>query len=122
MIAALLTAAAIALSPVHFGVYLPRQHVLLKPVWARTPTPAELAASGLNWKGRRLPPARVVLRCSVRPDGGLKSCRVLAESAEGRGYGASALRAVRYFRLAPRIGPHRVGGGILTMAVNYGGG
>jgi TonB family protein len=122
MIAALLAAAAIAVSPVHFGVYLPRQNVLLKPAWVRTPTAAELAASGFNRGGGKPSPARVVIRCGLRPDGNLTSCRVMSESAKDHGYGASALKAVRYFRLARRIGPYRVGGGILTMALNSGGG
>ena len=121
MIAALLAAAVIATSPVHFGVYLPRENVLLKPIWVRPPSAAEFAASGFNRKRRGSAPERVILRCGVHPDGSLTSCRILSESARNRGYGASALRTVRYFRLARRSGPYRVGGGILTMAINYGG-
>ena len=43
---------------------------------------------------------RVTLECVIRPDGGLRDCRIISESPPGAGFGHAALDAARRTRLS----------------------
>ena len=68
------------------------------PVFAATPTPAEVAAAFPKGAARS-EVGRVVLSCGVTPLGGLWPCQVATESPPGRGFGEAAKSLVSSFKL-----------------------
>ncbi len=72
---------------------------------------------------RRRIPGRAEVRCVIRADTRLESCRISSESPEGLGFGASAVRiAETYYRVRPATtaSGQVVEGGQITVGVLFG--
>ena len=69
------------------------------PSWAKTPTAAEAlavypaAAAQANFAGS------ATVECTVKADGGLENCAIVAESTPGAGFGAAALQLAAKFQM-----------------------
>jgi len=74
--------------------------VVTKPLWAAMPTPADFQAS-FPQSANGVVDVRVVLACTVAPDGALGGCAVDREDPPGQGYGQGALAVASKFRVAP---------------------
>lgn len=92
--------------------------VLSDPTWDAAPSFADMAAA---WPKRANGDAgHVSMRCGIAPEGGLKSCHVVAETPTGDGFGAAALALSSKFRL--RLPPGAFEGlkkAIVTVPVHF---
>jgi hypothetical protein len=74
--------------------------VVTRPVWAALPSAADFQAS-FPQTANGVVDVRVVLSCTVGPDGALGGCAVDREDPPGQGYGQGALAVASKFRVGP---------------------
>ena len=80
--------------PLQWGVLfisgtVPAAFTVMSPVWAAAPSPGDLEAARMATRSSDIPD-RLVFRCKIGPDGGLRDCRSV-----GPGDAAAALAAAR---------------------------
>lgn len=87
--------------PVNFDVaLLSGSATVTQPVWAEKPAIQDFQATfpktqnGVN-------DVRVVLGCTIQPDGALGACTLTDENPAGQGYGAGALELAAKFKVTP---------------------
>lgn len=90
---------------------LPSGEVVSNPRWLTQPA-AEFPAEAMR---RGYQEGAVDLACTVAVSGRLSDCRVVEETPEGHGFGASALKAASRARLEPR----RVDGVAMEAQVRF---
>ena len=76
----------------------------VSPVWARRPTPKQLADTFPERAMRAGVSGVAELECSLQPDGNLGPCRVSAEIPASYGFGEAAMRLIPHFQAALPLG------------------
>lgn len=87
--------------PVNFdAALLSGSATVTQPVWAEKPAIQDFQATfpktenGVN-------DVRVVLGCTIQPDGALGACSIAQETPPGQGYGAGAMELASKFKVTP---------------------
>jgi TonB family protein len=63
---------------------------------------------------------RVVIRCTVAGDGAVKNCSVLSETPTGLGFGDSALRVAKLFKMTPKTKDGQpTSGALITIPIRF---
>jgi len=92
-------AGAIVVIPVRFGL-LRTNKLVSNPVWALTPTVAQIAAA---YPKDATGVAHVVLRCGIALAGRLQDCHETSEDPPARGFAAAAKSLAPAFQLAAAV-------------------
>ncbi len=74
-------------------------HVVGKPDWVERPTGKDLVRFYPKAAEKAHVEGMVVLDCRVRPDGGLRACKVRSETPAKYGFGVAALKISASFRM-----------------------
>ena len=78
------------------------KHAVAAPTWVATPTPEQVSdaypkgAASVGMEGN------VILRCTLKVDQTLQTCRVERETPPGLGFGSAALSITPHFHLSPK--------------------
>eukprot|EP01030_Chromulinospumella_sphaerica_P012975 gene12975-12758_t len=63
---------------------------------------------------------KVVLSCTVQPDGTVANCQVVEETPAGHGFGQAALKMSSRFRMRPQTSDgHPVGGAVVRIPIKF---
>ncbi|NBB52075.1 TonB family protein, partial [Rhizobium sp. CRIBSB] len=92
-----------------------RPSVISNPQWASRPAPQfpDRAAE------RGIEQGRVVLSCTVQPNGRVSDCSIVSEEPAGAGFGREALSAARRATLSPRTVDGAATGARVTFPVTF---
>jgi protein TonB len=80
----------------------PPAPVIIRPNWLSRPGAREFERFYPDAAVRRGLSGGATLNCTVTARGDVSACRVIAESPDGAGFGAAALKLSRYFRMSPQ--------------------
>lgn len=78
------------------GQAVSRQRLMVDPPWAKTPSPAQVAAAWPS-KAGDLPSGQAALRCDITKAGATTGCEVVSEIPPGRGFAAAAKSLAPHF-------------------------
>lgn len=99
----------------------PPSPAFVAPGFERVPTEAEAAAAYPPEAEAARLSGDVRLRCTVSYLRQLNACRVTAETPEGKGFGAAALKMAPFYRLKPTLSDGRPasGGAVIDLGVRF---
>lgn len=80
----------------------PAPPVITQPRWIELPNGRDMARVYPDSAVRRRIEGAATLGCAFTASGAVRTCRVLAETPAGEGFGAAALKLAPHFRLSPR--------------------
>lgn len=75
---------------------------ITRPNWIQRPTAEEVARFYPERAAQRELEGMAVIRCTVTTAGRVSGCVVVGQTPEGAGFGDSALKLARYFRMSPQ--------------------
>jgi TonB family protein len=94
--------------------------IITNPGWAQAPDNSQVEAyypAAAKLIGRE---GKVMVRCNVRVDQTLETCRVLSETPKDEGFGAAALGVATTFRIHPKtVDGVPVGGAEVDVPVSF---
>jgi protein TonB len=98
----------------------PAEPHVVRPDWRRLPTPDQLARVYPERAKRMGITGQATLSCLVGADGGVRDCRVTAETPAGQGFGEAAMKLTRYFQMRPQtVDGTPVEGGRVQVPIRF---
>jgi periplasmic protein TonB len=83
----------------------------MSPDWLRAPSAEDVRRYHPDLAARQGIGGRAVLDCVLGPRGEMASCVVVSESPAGMGFGQSALKISKFYKVRLQLGPNPMGQG-----------